>query len=136
MTLIPRFIMFKEIGWNDTFYPMIVPNWFGGGAFNIFLVRQFFLTIPRDLDEAAKIDGCSQLGSLVADPHAACPTRCSSRSASSRSWTHWNEFLNALIFLQTRRDQDALDRPPALHQPVRRFLAHHDGGEHVADRAR
>ncbi len=45
----------------DTFWPLIVPAWFGGGAFNIFLLRQFFMTIPRDLDEAALLDGASHL---------------------------------------------------------------------------
>ena len=54
--IIPRFILFKELGWLDTFLPLIVPNFFGG-AFSIFLLRQYFMTIPLDLDEAARIDG-------------------------------------------------------------------------------
>lgn len=54
--IIPRFILFKELGWLDTFYPLIVPNFFGG-AFSIFLLRQYFMTIPLELDAAAKIDG-------------------------------------------------------------------------------
>jgi multiple sugar transport system permease protein len=61
ITLIPRFIMFKGLGWLDTFLPMIVPTFFGGGAYNIFLVRQFYMTIPLDFDEAARIDGASNL---------------------------------------------------------------------------
>jgi len=59
ITLIPRFIMFKSVGWLDSFLPMIVPTFFGGGAYNIFLVRQFYMTIPLDFDEAARIDGAS-----------------------------------------------------------------------------
>ena len=51
----------SKLGWLDTFWPLIVPSWFGGGAFYIFLLRQFFMTIPRDLDEAARIDGASSL---------------------------------------------------------------------------
>ena len=47
-------LLFKAFGWLDTYNPLIIPNWFGGGAFAIFLFRQFFLTIPKDLDEAAK----------------------------------------------------------------------------------
>ena len=47
-------------GWTR-WLPLIVPSWFGGGAFYIFLLRQFFLTLPRDLDEAAKIDGANSL---------------------------------------------------------------------------
>ena len=61
VTLIPLYILFSKIGWLDTFYPLIVPAWFGGGAVNIFLMRQFFMQIPRDLDEAAIIDGAGHL---------------------------------------------------------------------------
>ena len=46
VTLIPTFVLFKELRWIDTWYPLIVPSFFGGGAFNVFLLRQFFLTIP------------------------------------------------------------------------------------------
>ena len=61
VTLIPLYILFHQIGWLDTFLPLIVPSWFGGGALNIFLMRQFFLGIPKDLDEAALMDGASHL---------------------------------------------------------------------------
>jgi multiple sugar transport system permease protein len=57
VTLIPLYILFSKLGWLNTFSPLIVPAWFGGGALNIFLLRQFFMGIPRDLDEAALIDG-------------------------------------------------------------------------------
>ena len=57
--LIPSYLMFKEVHWVDTFLPLIVPAYFGGGAFNIFLMRQFFMGIPRELDEAALLDGAS-----------------------------------------------------------------------------
>jgi multiple sugar transport system permease protein len=57
VTLIPQFVLFHRLGWINTHLPLWVPAWFGGGAFGIFLMRQFFLTIPRDLDEAALIDG-------------------------------------------------------------------------------
>src|SRR5688500_698833 len=59
--LIPKFILFYQLGWLNTYWPLIVPFWFGGGAFFIFLFRQFFLTIPIDMDEAAKIDGAGYL---------------------------------------------------------------------------
>lgn len=59
--LIPQFMLFKNLGWLDTYLPMIVPN-FCGGAFNIFLMRQFFMTIPTSLDEAAKLDGLGYFG--------------------------------------------------------------------------
>ncbi len=62
VTVLPLYIIFRDLGWLDTFKPLIVPSWFGGGAFNIFLLRQFFMAIPRELDEAARIDGCSTFG--------------------------------------------------------------------------
>lgn len=64
VTLIPSFIMWRYLGGIDTFLPLVLPSWFGtgvGGAFNIFLLRQFFLTIPSELDEAAYMDGASPL---------------------------------------------------------------------------
>lgn len=59
VTMIPTYVMFAKIYWVDTFLPLTVPAWLGGGAFNIFLLRQFFLSIPRDLDEAAILDGAN-----------------------------------------------------------------------------
>ena len=56
VTLIPVFLMIQWLGWNDSHAALIVPNWFGG-AFGTFLVRQFFMTIPDELEDAAKIDG-------------------------------------------------------------------------------
>ena len=61
VTLIPQFLIFSKLGMIDTYYPLILPSFFGGGAFNIFLLRQFFLTIPKELDYAAKIDGAGPL---------------------------------------------------------------------------
>lgn len=58
VTLVPQFLIFTHLGWVNTFKPLWVPTFFGT-AFFIFLLRQFFLTIPRDLEEAAEIDGCS-----------------------------------------------------------------------------
>lgn len=60
VTLIPQFLIWRNLGMVDTFLPLILPAFFGGGAFNIFLLRQFFLGIPKDLDEAAVIDGAGK----------------------------------------------------------------------------
>ena len=65
VTLVPTFILFRILGWLDSYKPLIVPMYLGGGAFAIFLFRQFFLTIPKEYDEAAKIDGASSLRILV-----------------------------------------------------------------------
>jgi multiple sugar transport system permease protein len=103
VTLIPTYILFKELGWLDTFAPLIVPAFFGagGGAFYIFLLRQFFKTIPMELSEAAKIDGASNFrtfGQIIlplAKPALATVTIFSFR-------THWNDFEGPLIYLSSR----------------------------------
>ncbi len=59
VTMIPTYVMYASIGWVNTFKPLIIPAFFGGGAFNIFLLRQFYLGIPRELDEAAVLDGAN-----------------------------------------------------------------------------
>ncbi|MCK6579245.1 MAG: carbohydrate ABC transporter permease [Anaerolineae bacterium] len=61
VTLIPQFALYRALGWLGTFAPLIVPNFFGG-AFNIFLIRQFIVRLPTELDEAAKIDGVGPVG--------------------------------------------------------------------------
>jgi multiple sugar transport system permease protein len=64
VTIVPRFIFFSELGLVNTFWPLILPAWFGFPFF-IFLLRQFFMTIPRDLDDAARIDGASHFRILI-----------------------------------------------------------------------
>lgn len=61
VTMVPQFIIFRELGWINTFLPLIVPSFFAG-AYNVFLIRQFVMGIPRSLDEAAMIDGMGHLG--------------------------------------------------------------------------
>lgn len=61
VTMIPRFIMFRELEWLNTYLPLLVPAFFGD-AFYIFLLRQFYMSIPTELDDAAKIDGCNYIG--------------------------------------------------------------------------
>ena len=58
--MVPQFVIFSRLHWIDTFLPLTVPYFFGGGAFNIFLLRQFFRTIPEELADAARIDGCNE----------------------------------------------------------------------------
>ncbi|AIE84736.1 carbohydrate ABC transporter permease [Fimbriimonas ginsengisoli] len=59
VTMIPSYVVYAKMHWVDTFLPLTVPAFFGGGAFNIFLLRQFYMGIPRELDEAAFLDGAS-----------------------------------------------------------------------------
>lgn len=59
VTMIPGYVMYAKLGWINTYKPFVIPAFFGGGAFSIFLIRQFMMAIPREMDEAAKIDGAS-----------------------------------------------------------------------------
>ena len=100
VTLIPTFIVFRTLRWIDTFLPLIVPLWFGGGAFNIFLFRQFFMTIPLELDEAARIDGASNfhIYRAVILPLSKPVLATISVFAFIH---HWNDFFEPLIYLQS-----------------------------------
>ncbi len=60
--VVPTFILFSRLGWIDSYLPLVIPQFFGGGAFYIFLLRQFFRTIPEELSDAARIDGASEFG--------------------------------------------------------------------------
>jgi multiple sugar transport system permease protein len=100
VTLIPTYLLFKNFGWIDTYYPLIVPLWFGGGAFNIFLMRQFMMNIPFDLDEAAKIDGASSWRTLWQIIVPLCKPAIATM-ATLGFISNWNNFLGPLIFLNT-----------------------------------
>ncbi len=96
--LIPTYLLFRYLGWLDTFLPLVVPGWFGGGAFYIFLLRQFYATLPRELDDAAQIDGCGAFGVywriLLPLSKPALAT-----VAIFSFFSHWSDFLGPLIFL-------------------------------------
>ncbi len=98
--LVPTFLLFKYLGWLNTLAPLIVPHWFGGGAFFIFLLRQFFLTLPRDFDDAAKVDGAGPLRILwsVLGPLSK-PALATAAILSFLA--RWNEFLQPVIYLNS-----------------------------------
>ncbi len=104
VTMIPTFILFKTLGWYDTFYPLIVPAFLGGGAYNIFLMRQFFMTIPYELDEAAKIDGCSNLGLFWNILLPLCKPALATVAIFSFVY-NWNDFMNPLIYLDSNANK-------------------------------
>jgi ABC-type glycerol-3-phosphate transport system permease component len=97
VTLIPVYVLFKQVGWLGTFWPLIVPFWFGGGAFNIFLLRQFFMTIPSELEEAALIDGA---GYLTIFARIILPLSIPALIVVTifSFLQHWNDFLAPLIY--------------------------------------
>lgn len=102
VTLIPQFVLYRLLGWVDTFLPLIVPAFFGGGAFYIFLLRQFFMTIPLELDDAARVDGASTFTIYwrillpLARPALATVAVFSFLG-------HWNDFLHPLIYLHNEK---------------------------------
>ncbi len=100
VTLIPTYLLFAKLHWLDTFLPLIVPAWFGGGAFNIFLMRQFFKGIPKELDEAAYIDGANSFQIYVKILLPAVKPALLTVGLMSITY-NWNDFFNPLIYLQT-----------------------------------
>ena len=97
VTLLPQYVIFTWLGWNGTWLPLIVPHFFAN-AFNVFLLRQYFLTIPRDLDEAAMIDGAGPFRILrsVIVPQA-IPAIVA--VTLFHFFFAWNEFLLSLVYV-------------------------------------
>lgn len=100
VTQIPSYLLFRLFGWIDTFLPFIVPAFLGGSAFNIFLFRQFFMSIPYELDEAARIDGANtlQIYSRVILPLSQ-PVLAT--VAIFTFLNSWNSFMGPLIYLNS-----------------------------------
>lgn len=101
VTLIPQFVLFRELGWINTLLPLIVPAFFGGTPFYIFLLRQFFKGMPTDLEDAAKIDGAGffRIWWTIAMPLAR-PGLATIAILSILH--HWNDFLAPLVYLNTQ----------------------------------
>jgi multiple sugar transport system permease protein len=95
--MVPTFALFKWLGWVGTFRPLWVPSFFAS-AFSIFLLRQFFRTIPMELSEAAKIDGCSELR-IFTDVIAPLAKSALLVVALFQFMATWNDFLGPLIYL-------------------------------------
>ena len=97
VTLVPTYILFTRLGWSGTWLPLIVPHFFAN-AYNVFLLRQYFLTIPQDLDEAAMIDGAGPLRILrsVIVPQAV-PAIVA--VTLFHFFFAWNEFLMSLVYV-------------------------------------
>lgn len=100
VTLIPTFFMWSKLGFVDTYVPLVLPSWFGGGIFNIFLMRQFLRTIPLEYDEAATLDGANHFQILW---HVIVPlSRPALITIAILSFLHhWNDFLGPLIYLSS-----------------------------------
>ena len=106
----PQYLLFKHLGWIGSLRPLWVPAWFGG-AFSIFLLRQFFMGIPRDLDEAARLDGCSHWATFR---HIIIPLARPALVvvALLQFIATWNDFAAPLVFLN---HQDTFTAALGLH---------------------
>jgi len=119
VTLIPVFIIMKYIGWINTHYALIVPAFFGS-VFGTFLLRQFFLGLPNDLEDAARIDGCSPFGIYWRIMLPLAKPSLATLGIFTFMGT-WNDFMRPLIYLS---DMDLMTLPVGLallsnHQDIR-----------------
>jgi multiple sugar transport system permease protein len=99
VTLIPQFVLFHKLGWINTFRPLWVPSWFGGGGYAIFLMRQFMMQLPRDLDEAAIIDGASAFRIYWRILMPLCKPVIATLAVLSIIG-RWNDFLGPVVYLR------------------------------------
>jgi ABC-type glycerol-3-phosphate transport system permease component len=101
--LLPQYLFFRNLGWLDSLRPLIVPQFFAVSAFYVFLLRQFFMTIPRDYDDAARIDGCGFLGTfwriILPMSKPALGT-----VMIFTFMEQWNDFLAPLIYLNSKEN--------------------------------
>ena len=102
VTLIPQYLMFNKLGMINTYFPLLIPSWLGGGAFNIFLFIQFFRTLPKELDEAAKIDGANSLQIFTRIMLPAVKAVMLAVLVMSLVY-NWNDFFSPLIYLNDNK---------------------------------
>ena len=103
VVLIPQYLLFLNLGWVDTYLPLIVPRFLAGDAFFIFLMIQFFRQLPRELDEAAMIDGCSPFKIYWAIIMPLSLPAMATAAIFSFIWT-WEDFLGPLVYLNDIED--------------------------------
>ena len=99
VVMVPQFIIWRYLNWLDTLWPLMIPHWFGS-AWNIFLLRQFFMTIPQEYDEAAYLDGASRWHIFI---RIILPLSKPALAAVAvfAFVFFWNDFLGPLIILST-----------------------------------
>ena len=120
VTLVPQFVLFQRLGWYGTFLPMIAPQ-FCGNAFYIFLLRQFFLTIPKELHEAASIDGCSEFD-IYKNIYLKLSIPALSVVALFQFLYTWNDLMKPSIYLINQNQY-------TLSIALQQFKAQHGGTE-------
>ncbi len=114
--VIPQFLVFLKLGWIDTFLPLVVPAFFGS-AYNIFLLRQFYSSIPDDLFEAARMDGCSELRTWWNIAIPLCGSALATVAIFAFIW-NWNDMMGPVIYLNS---EDRFTLPiglASLYSPI------------------
>jgi multiple sugar transport system permease protein len=102
VTMVPLYCLFRWLGWIGTLKPLWVGSFFAG-AYNVFLLRQFFMTIPKDLSEAARIDGCSEFRIFWQIVLPLCRPALMVVGLFQFMYT-WNDFMGPLIYLTNQED--------------------------------
>ncbi|GAA4765686.1 MULTISPECIES: carbohydrate ABC transporter permease [Microbacterium] len=110
--LIPQYIMFSQLGWVNTYLPLVVPHFLASNAFYIFLMVQFMRALPRELDDAARIDGCGTFGIFWRIILPLC-TPAFATTAIFTFIATWNDFFSPLIYIT---DSELYPVPLALRQ--------------------
>jgi multiple sugar transport system permease protein len=98
VTLVPRYILFNTFGWVGSYLPILVPKFLATDAFFVFLLVQFIRSLPKDLDEAATIDGCSKVGVFLRIIVPLATPALVTTALFTFLWT-WDDFFNQLLYL-------------------------------------
>lgn len=96
---VPQYVIFNKLGWVNTFLPLTVPEW-GGRAFFIFLIMQFITGIPKELDEAAEIDGCGKIGLFTRIMLPLIKPALATSAIFAFYWK-WDDFMGSLLYLNS-----------------------------------
>jgi len=102
VTIVPQYVLFSELGWLNTFLPLVAPKFFAADAFFVFLIVQFIRTLPRELNEAAEIDGCGQFAIYRRIVLPLIVPALATTAIFTFIWT-WNDFSRPLVFLTDAR---------------------------------
>ncbi|CAM4065093.1 carbohydrate ABC transporter permease [Paenibacillus alkaliterrae] len=100
VTIVPQYILYNNLGLVDSYIPLILPHFFGGGAFFVFLLVQFIRGIPRDLDEAAKIDGASVYGIFLRIIFPLIKPALVTVAIFTFIWS-WDDFFGQVLYLSS-----------------------------------
>ena len=98
VVLLPRFVMFNALGWNDSYLPLVVPKFLATEGFFCYMMVQFMRGIPRDLDEAARVDGCGTVQTYFRIIMPLCKSAVTLVTVLTLIWT-WNDFFSQLIYI-------------------------------------